>query len=271
MGYAIAVASIAFAFQYLGVNATQFRKELAAVDILHLLGASGAFLVAAAINACGFGFAFKSLSRDTPAHVAATAWLSSLLSKYIPIGVGHVAGRGVLLVSRGATWRTIAGTGIAEQFISLTWCIAIGWAFYRYDNALAWGLVCGLALFGLCLGVPACLQLWRYDVDRASVTLAVALYGLAMAPYVVGYLLLVQPEDIRGFVAALFAGTVAGVLAVISPGGLGVRESVAAASAQLGAADDVIVGMLAARVAILASEVAGSLVGLVLFKSARRQ
>jgi uncharacterized membrane protein YbhN (UPF0104 family) len=90
---------------------------------------------------------------------------------------------------------------------------------------------------------------------------ALACYAMAMLPYAGAYLVLVEPAEPLRFIQALFAGTVAGVLAVLVPGGLGVRESVVAAWSGQDAAETVLAGVVAARALILAAEALASLGG----------
>lgn len=258
-GYAIAIASIVFALRYLRVNTDHFLLALAGIELWRVGLAASLFLLVLAMNACAFAAAGRAFGMPISSRVLCAAWLSSLLAKYIPVGVGHVAGRGVVLASRGVSWRSIVATGVFEQAVSLLWCMLIAWSFHVMLPIASFAVVVPASLI---LGFMSVFVFRKmgFAVNGLASSGSVLLYSVAMLPYAIGYLVLVDPRDVFGFMSALFAGTVAGVLAIVSPGGLGVRESVTTAAAS-GEAGGVLAGLLVARIVILATEICGSLLG----------
>lgn len=261
LGYLIGIASIVFVVRHLQINADEFLAALSGIDLSRILLSGVFFLSALAFNALAFAAAAKASGMPCTAGDACSAWLASLLSKYIPIGIGHVAGRGLLLAGRGASWRSVIATGAFEQLVSLCCCALIACAFY-VQGASPWLVVIVPAL-AIAIGVTSRFPFRQAGLQASSRGLAVAsiLYACAMLPYAAGYLVLVVPADIHAFIAALFAGTVAGVVAVVAPGGIGIRETVAATMAAGNDAGRVVTGLLVARAVILVTEVAGTMVG----------
>lgn len=261
MGYAIGIAAIVFVLRHLQINADEFFAALSAIPLSRIFLATAFFLLALAVNALAFATAAKATGMPCTASSASGAWLASLLSKYIPVGIGHVAGRGILLAARGASWRSIIATGAFEQLVSLAWCLLIAWGFYA-GVALAWTIVVVPAM-AISVGMFSMLAFRRAGLQASGSGLALAsiMYACAMLPYAGGYLMLVVPAEVHGFIAALFAGTVAGVVTIVAPGGIGIRETVAATMAAGNDAGGVMAGLLVARVSILATEVAGTLIG----------
>lgn len=261
IGYAIAIASIAFVMRHFQINADQFLAALSGIDLSKILLSAALFLLSLALNALAFATAAQAVGMPCPGRSTCGAWLASLLSKYIPIGIGHVAGRGMLLTARGASWRSVIATGASEQLVSLCWCLLIAWGFYA-EGALPW-LALIVPVAAITIGMASRFAFHRAGLQASGRGLAAAsmIYACAMLPYAAGYLVLVAPSDLHAFVAALFAGTVAGVIAVVAPGGIGIRETVAATMVAGNDAGGVVTGLLVARVAIITAEVTGTLVG----------
>lgn len=258
-GYAIAAAALAFAFRYLHVNGSQFVSALAAIEPAAVFTSVLCFSLVLAVNASAFAAAGKAFGISAARADLGAAWLASLLSKYIPVGVGHIAGRGVLLASRGVGWRPIVATGVFEQVVSIAWCALLAWGMHVRSG---WPILVAL---GVAVGAGTLVSARTLRsigvASQKACALSVLLYGAAMLPYALGYLVLVEPVDAARFVSALFAATVAGVLAVVAPGGLGVRESLTAALSLEPEASGVVAGLLVARLLIIVTEVAGTLAG----------
>ncbi|NCT69318.1 MAG: hypothetical protein GXC75_00055 [Xanthomonadaceae bacterium] len=261
IGYAIGIASIAFVLRHLQVNADEFLAALSGIDLSRILFSAAFFLIAISVNALAFAMTAKAADMPCSASDAYGAWLTSLLSKYIPIGIGHIAGRGMLLAARGASWRSVVATGVFEQLVSLVWCLLIAGVLYA-GGAPTW-MVLIVPVVVIAIGGASAFAFHQAGLQASNRGLALAsiLYACAMLPYAAGYVALVMPADIHAFVAALFAGTVAGVITVVAPGGIGIRETVAATMAVGNDAGRVVAGLLVARVVILATEVAGTVVG----------
>ena len=142
-------------------------------------------------------------------------------------------------------------TAILEQAISLAACVAVVLVASRMTSqgpgASLW--LGGPAILAIMLALPWFLPRSAGLVGGRAYVTAAATYVSALAPYAAASLLLVS------FVQGLFEGTVAGVLALFAPGGLGVRESWVVFD-QVGAGGKQMLGMLVlARLLILASEV----------------
>jgi len=271
LGYALAVAALLFAARYLGVQGPQFWRALQAIAPERLALAFVLFAASLAINAGAFALANRAFAAPARSGLLAGVWLATLLAKYVPIGVGHVLGRGLSLARFGVPARTSVIVGVVEQGFSLALCAGIAAAAYALDRGLGIGLWAAAAV-AAALALAA--ALWalraRAPVRAAPLMASLASYALAMAPYAGAYLILVEPADALKFVQALFAGTVAGVLAILAPGGLGVRESVVASMSGAAAASAVLAGTAAARALILASECAGTLAGRLLMRGAQQ-
>ncbi|MBX9400031.1 hypothetical protein K4L06_01820 [Lysobacter sp. BMK333-48F3] len=266
--YALAALALYFCVRYLGVQGAGFVEALRRLPPAHLALALAWFALGLGVNALGFALANRALSVVAPARVLAGAWLATLLAKYVPVGIGHVLGRGLVLSRYGVPARATAWVGLFEQAVSLGLCAAIALLAYAAGHAAGWPVGSALAISGGGVLLGAAWWLRRRTALRPMLWLAaLACYAIAMLPYAAAYLVLVQPAEPLRFVQALFAGTVAGVLAVLVPGGLGVRESVVAAWSGAGAAETVLAGVVAARALILSAEVLASLVGQALLRT----
>lgn len=263
VGYVLAVAALVFAARYLGVQGPQFLQAIYAIDPGRLALAFLLFAFSLILNAAAFALANRAFGVSVAGLRLSGVWLATLLAKYVPVGIGHILGRGLMLSGFGVSPRTSLIVGVLEQGFSLSICAAIALSasalIYRTEY-VAW---IGLAvLFGIGVLLTAA-WVTRKRTDVKIVPLSASLFGytLAMAPYAGAYVLLVEPAETLGFVQALFAGTVAGVLAILVPGGLGVRESVIASVSSVAQASTVLAGVVAARALILLSECLGTLVG----------
>lgn len=267
-GYLLAAAAVIFAARYLGVQGPQFVQAMAAIDPFRLLLAFSLLIVSLALNAVAFAFANRAFAVEVPSPRLSAVWLATLLAKYVPVGIGHVLGRGLMLSRFGVSTRTTVIVGVLEQGFSLAICavIAVGAAtlIHRVDG-VAW---IGLAvLLGVALLVATAMALrQRLEIKVAPLMLSLFGYAAAMAPYAGAYLLLVEPVETLEFIRALFAGTIAGVLAIVVPGGLGVRETVLASMSDSGHASAILAGAVATRALIVLSECAGTVVGYMILR-----
>jgi hypothetical protein len=260
-GYVLALLVLACAIHYLGVQGDRFVAALGTLSIDRVLLALVLFVSTLAINATAFAFANRAFGVTAGGLALYGAWLATLLAKYVPVGIGHVLGRGLVLSRYGVSSRVTAMVGLLEQVFSLGLCVAIALLAFacRNDAATSGWLLLGATIV-LVIGAAIALRK-RAKVKTGALLASLACYAAAMAPYAGAYLVLVDPVDPLRFVQALFAGTVAGVLAILVPGGVGVRESVTAALSGGVKAETVLAGVVAARALILASEVLASIFG----------
>lgn len=257
----LALLVLACAIHYLGVQGDGFAAALATLSVEKLALALLLFVSTLAINATGFVFANRAFGVAADGLVLRGAWWATLLAKYVPVGIGHVLGRGLVLSRYGVSSRATAMVGLLEQLISLGLCVVIALlAFaWRNDAAVPAWLLLGV-MVAVAIGAAMALRT-RAAVKPGALLASLACYAAAMAPYAGAYLVLVDPVEPLRFVQALFSGTVAGVLAILVPGGVGVRESVTAALSGGVNAETVLAGVVAARALILASEVLASIFG----------
>jgi len=265
LGYVLAASVLIFAARHFGLTLDQAGQALKPVDVGMLLCAVALFLLAALVNSAAFARLNAAAGVRVGGVPLAGAWLATLLSKYVPGGIWHVVGRGMLLARRGVPARTTALVGVVEQVASLLLCIVVAAGFHvlgRGTGEIAWfalAVAGGLLLFHVLANWLD--RRYRSILDARVSCGSVALYALALVPYGAAYWCVAAPGDARAFFASLFAGTVAGVIAVPAPGGLGVRESVVALSLPSGGAQ-ALSALLLARLLILVSECLAALIGL---------
>lgn len=265
-GYALALAAVFFVAQYLNVNVAAFVAGMKAVAPSAALLALVLFLLHVAINAVSFAWLNHAGGARLPAAVLGQVWAMSLFAKYVPGGIWHVVGRGLLLNRLGLPVRFSGVMGIVEQAVSLSICLVTAASFhFLVGGNTPLGLACAL------LGLTGIVAVGGFAMPRLVGGLswrpwiyAVAGYALAMVPYALGYLVLTRPDDALRFVSALFLGTLAGVLALPVPGGLGVREAGVALLASSGGAGPLMGAMVFARLLILTAEALLAGIGLVL-------
>lgn len=251
LGYVLALAAIGFALHTLGLGigqlaATPIRASAASVALAgflllaHTLVNREAFVLLA--RACGTGIADSSMR-----HL----WARSLLAKYVPGGVWQLLGRAWHMQQLGCTARKAWYCGVIEQGASLALCMAIaliGWCLLedKQSAAALLAAAAGVAAFAIPCLLPAL-------ADRRRALAAGMAYAAAMPLYLAAYACLVQMPLLE-LATCLFAGTSAGMLAVVVPGGLGVREAVASMlSSSQGAG--LLAAMLLARLLTLGIEI----------------
>lgn len=266
-GYVLAIAALYFSARYLQVNFGNLRNAALSIDAWRVLSAVCVFGLHLLLNALAFSALSHGMGQRAGTRALAGAWTASLLAKYVPGGVWQLVGRGMLLARFGMGARDTAVTGIVEQVISLGACTAIGvgahcWV---YGHTLAGGLFLLLALMAIWL-LSDRLARNAGDRRRRSIAVAIAGYVAAMAPYAVGYALLVSPPEAARFLSSLFLGTVAGVLAIPVPGGIGIRESVIALLDPVMEPSRLLAGLLIARLAMFVAESIATVVGYALLR-----
>lgn len=266
-GYLLAIAALYFSARYLQVNLGTLRSAALSIEAWRVLAAVCVFGLHLLLNALAFAALCHGMGQRTGPRLLAGAWTASLLAKYVPGGVWQLVGRGMLLARFGMGARDTAMTGIVEQVISLGACTAIG------IGALCW--VYGHAIAGGAFLLLALLAIWRLsdrlarktgERRRRSISVSLAGYTMAMLPYAVGYALLVSPPDAARFLSSLFLGTVAGVLAIPVPGGIGIRESVIALLDPAMEPSRLLAGLLIARLAMFVAESIATVVGYFLLR-----
>jgi hypothetical protein len=185
-------------------------------------------------------------SQSIPVATAARIWAVSSLGKYIPGKVWAIAGMAVMAQRAGvAPWVATAsallmqalavGTGVVVVAIAGTAGLELR---YPWIEAALWGLAAASAIGVLLLVVPA---FWSPLMRRLSptpvraarataVTLGIGANLLAWAGYGFAFWLLahgtlpVVDLSIRASIGAFTASYLAGLLALLMPGGLVVRE-----------------------------------------------
>ena len=263
LGYALALATVIFVVQYVGLNRDDFLAALGDLSATPLVLAAVAFTLHVGLNALAFAPLNRAFGVEIPSHTLSGIWGSTLLTKYVPGGVWHIVGRGVVLARTGVTPRVTASVGILEQTVSLGLCGLIAGCFLWTDVPVWTRLIIfTLGALVVLLVPPLGFRLLRTPIQSRFYRRAVAGYGLALIPYALGYLALIAPADSWQFFGALFAGTVAGVLALPVPGGVGVRESATALLAASTAPAKLLAGMLAARAVMFTVEAGVSFVSL---------
>lgn len=258
VGYGIAVAAVYFTVRRLDLSASDLWLSISAQKGWSLLAVLFLFLLHGAMNAVAFGWLLRSFGANSSIATSASAWGVSVLAKYIPGGIWQVVGRGVVLHRQGVASLVMLRVSILEQVISLTACVAVMLVASRISGGgiylAAWSL--GPVMLLIAISLPWWVSRSLGILRARAYVFATMIYVLALAPYAAAYLLLVLPGNRAGFVQHLFEGTVAGILALFAPGGLGVRESWVAISEVEADGGQVLAALILARVLIIISEVA---------------
>lgn len=258
-GYAIALLAGGFLVRQVISHWGEYSTSLSDVRGWSMAVALASALLGLWLNAWSFGAACRACGVDLPRRTLCGAWLGTLVSKYAPIGVGHVVGRGIALSQHGVSSGATVKVGIFEQGVSLAWCGVIALIAFCASEPWSSGLGMVVLLFAL---MTIALLLVRVSTTRFKWWgISAAGYGVAMVPYALTYVVLVAPNELAAFIAALFSGTIAGVAAFVVPGGLGVRELVASLLMRDGDAARTVAGMAAARAIIVVAEVLGTVAG----------
>ncbi len=256
LGYGVAAGAVGYGIASSGLDWQEARSAAQFISIWTCLAAFLAFLAHTSINAIAFGVLLQGGSRNPVSlRAGAVSWAVSVTAKYVPGGIWHVVARGVLLARLGVGARMVAMTGVAEQLLSLFWTLGLAVVFLCAAGVLGSDVASALLASGAVLlcGVGWFLGGWG-GIDRRRLAVSGALYLVAMAPFALGYLVLINPDRPFDLVGWLFAGTAGGTLAVIVPGGLGVREAILVQPIPGGSAAAVMTAALVARSLILLGE-----------------
>lgn len=251
LGYVLALAALGFALHTLGLGIRQLAAAPTSASVASVALACFLLLAHTLVNreafvllarACGTGIADSPMRR---------LWARSLLGKYVPGGVWQLLGRAWHMQQLGCPARKAWYCSVIEQGASLALCVAIaliGLCLLE-DKQLAAALLAtaaGVAAFAIPYLLPAL-------ADRRRAFVAGMAYAAAMPLYLAAYACLVQIPLLE-LATCLFAGTSAGMLAIVVPSGLGVREAVASMlSSSHGA--DLLTAMLLARLLTLGIEI----------------
>ena len=262
-GYVFGIAVVVFAARHLGMQWDDVGNQLNNLSPWSCVIVLALFTCSLFLNALAFVYANRAVGVRAAGGLIAGTWLSTVLAKYLPIGIGHVIGRGVLLARNGVPVKATGITGVIEQSLSLLLCAWIA--------AVAWSAMAGsVLLMSLALSVPAGLLIvgltavrtWAsLIVESRAFWLSAALYALAMVPFFLGYAVLVFPASWLDFAFAIFGGTLAGAAAIFVPGGVGVREAATAALSVSADGPRMLSGLVVARLLVLFAECVGTGVG----------
>lgn len=225
LGYGLAIATLCFTIGLLGNG----LEQLAQLPTTAGLPALASSLVLMLLHTLCNREAFLQLCRSMDSGVADNSlrllWGRSLLAKYVPGGIWQLVGRAMLLRQLNARHNSAYYSGLVEQTISLALCLSI--ATIASLLLLSHPALAALAVAVIALAVAIACWLLPGIASRRHLRRALLLYTLAMPFYLAAYACIATTLPVVELAARLFAGTSAGMLAFIVPGGLGVRESVA--------------------------------------------
>ena len=258
-GYAVALAAILATVSFLDLDWQSFRFHVNKIPGSAILLAALMFLAHTVINAAAFGVLLRAFNPSASVRESAASWLSTMLAKYIPGGVWHFLSRGVLLHRAGVTKQDIFFSGALEQAISISSAFTIALLLVAW-NSSSWlyvGILAASMITGglIVLGARAKIS---GAVDRETFLRSCFLYTISMIPYAAGYVLIVQPDRLLDFLGWLFVATSGGMAALITPGGLGVREAILSAPADPVDGQAIFAAVMAVRVTIILTEALAS-------------
>lgn len=176
------------------------------------------------LNREGFVALCAALDSGLPPATIRRIWGRSLLAKYVPGGIWQLVGRGLQMRQLGSQHNSAVYSGILEQALSMLLCLTIAVSahlFLSRHHALGIAII---LLPALTLWFVSRLTAWVKQ--RAALRRATILYAVAMPFYFAAYACIAWQLPLLELCAYLFTGTIAGMLAFLVPGGLGVRESV---------------------------------------------
>lgn len=270
LGYAIGISTLAFACRYVGLNRDDFLAAIRAFEPWRLVATTALFSLHLWLNANAYERLTASVRSEMSPSAVRSAWLASLLAKYIPGGIWQLVGRGALLGRFGMTPKVATITGIAEQLLSLAWCALLALLLWAKIITLPWLMMSALLLACAAFAIVPMMGKRIFSaVATRELRQSIVLYGFAMLPYAAGYLVLLEPAATWQFLMALFTGTIAGVLAILAPGGLGVRESVVAVFTDGADGAHLLVGMTFARLLMFVVEAFASITAMMYLRKLR--
>lgn len=221
----------------------------------------------------GWWQALRSVGGSLAAGAAFRVWVSSLLWRYLPGNVWHIAGRVYLGGQTGERRSAVLAASVVEQFLTLAGaCLVIllclpAWPEGRWLAApTALGLAGSFLLLHPATGPRALRRLGRWTGRPVTLTppslarLLTVLSWCATAHVGGGLSLwfvaagLGAPADPWPVVGAGAAAWAIGYLSLLTPGGLGVREGALAVllAPVIGAPAAILAGILSRIVSVLA-------------------
>lgn len=281
------VAAVAyFVAKSLVTNWDQIRQSGATIhfDAGALAAAAGIVLATYALLIGAWRAVLSGWGERVRYPVAARIWCLSNLARYLPGRIWQIAGMATLAQRAGVTAWAAAGSAVIVQLLAIaTGALVTGLTAPQADHPL-W-----VAASGVVAGLIAATLAWRRTtslfskwvsgalgrrvdltpvgkgpllVSAAVTTWAWIAYGLAL--YFCVAALLGRPAIGVSTAIGVFAGSyLAGLLAVFTPGGLGVRESVLYLwlAGPLGPAAALVVS-IGSRLLLTATEVVAALITL---------
>ncbi|HEX2451192.1 MAG TPA: lysylphosphatidylglycerol synthase domain-containing protein [Gemmatimonadales bacterium] len=248
----LGVTVIALAVRTLARNWAELRSQAVTLDVRpgYLLAAAAITWVMYAMLITSWRVMLASWGQRLDPISAARIWLVSNLGKYLPGKVWALAGMTVLAQRAGVAPWAAAASAVVLQAVGIgTGAALVGWAgavaleaAHPGTRAALLSLVLASAVaVGLVLWPPAARRLLRLaGVDAAharppsasAVALGIASnlvawvgYGIALVCLARG-LLPAARLDLVTAIGAFTASYLAGLLALVAPGGIGVREGV---------------------------------------------
>lgn len=224
LGYGLAIATLAFTARSLNSGLSQVNAAPMALEPVALIACALLMACHTLLNREGFVALCEALDSGLPPATIRRIWGRSLLAKYVPGGIWQLVGRGLQMRQLGSLHNSAVYSGILEQALSMLLCLTIAVSAHlllsRYH---ALGIATILLPF---LTVWLVARLTAWVKQPAALQRAAILYAAAMPFYLAAYACVVWQFPLLELCAYLFTGTVAGMLAFLVPGGLGVRESV---------------------------------------------
>ena len=229
LGYGLAIAALLFTAQTLNIEISQLGKFPNALTTPAIIASAGCMLCHILLNREGFVLLCNSLESGVSPTALRRAWAMSILTKYIPGGLWQLVGRGLLMRRLGSKHSSSISSGLLEQAISMSLCLSIAAVIYLVISHKLFLAAAATALFSIVAWLLSCLL--PVVRQRKTFLKSVTTYGCAMAFFFGTYALLIPDLPPLELAMNLFSGTLAGMIAFIVPGGIGIRESAISALA----------------------------------------
>lgn len=251
LGYGLAIATVCFTFRLLGNGFEQLAQLPTTASLPALASSLILMLLHTLCNREAFLQLCRSMDSGVPDNSLRLLWGRSLLAKYVPGGIWQLVGRAMLLRQLNARHNSAYYSGLVEQAISLGLCLSIA---AIASLLLSHPALATFAVAAIALAATIACRLLPGIASRHHLCRALLLYCLAMPFYLAAYACIATSLPLVELAARLFAGTSAGMLAFIVPGGLGVRESVASLLGS-GQATSLLAAMLIVRLITVCLEI----------------
>jgi len=253
IGYALSFGSVLVLFLYFDLDIGPAIDALAAVTLDRALASFSFVLLHLWLAATAFSLSLRRFDPGFDSSRNRSIWFATLLTKYLPGGIWNPITRGGLMMADGVPLRAVTWASILEQgstFLT-TILLALG-ILYLARSTLDSQVVALFVAFSLIfLFWLIILRIFRFTHEAPKIA---ACYAGSMASFALAYVAIYSPSDLLEFSSALFGATAAGIAALPAPGGLGVRESVLAASDGSGDISGAMAIAIAARALIFAAE-----------------